>query len=213
MNSTEYRLTWEIDADGPDPIAAAEKVFGEYFRPGLLTGHFSVEARDGSSPLVEVDLSDETKHVWSLVSPGEYDSTYECLRCGLKHMESADNPDSKVPQHGCEAKNHSGTWPHNELALDRVVSGFERAEMQLEKLRASAKQAQDDADNWCRRYHDARWWQKFVWRWKYMREMRRLTDCELSFAWETAVIATHEQEWWENIPEDEVSEELSNWSD
>lgn len=40
-------------------------------------------------------------HEWQCVSPGEYDSTYRCGRCGLVHTESADNPESRLPESGC----------------------------------------------------------------------------------------------------------------
>lgn len=43
----------------------------------------------------------ETAHDWKCVSPGEYDSLYECRRCGARHMEQADRLGSDRPQFGC----------------------------------------------------------------------------------------------------------------
>lgn len=40
-------------------------------------------------------------HDWVCVSPGEYDSTYKCKRCGDSWTESIDNPDTALPRHGC----------------------------------------------------------------------------------------------------------------
>ncbi len=41
------------------------------------------------------------KHDWEAVSVGEYDTTYQCRRCGKLHMESADNPLTERPNLGC----------------------------------------------------------------------------------------------------------------
>jgi len=33
---------------------------------------------------------DITKHYWKCISPGMYDSTYECTKCGRKFTDQAD---------------------------------------------------------------------------------------------------------------------------
>lgn len=57
---------------------------------------------------VENELESRTKggangtaHDWECVSPGEYDSLYECRRCGERHMEQADRLGSDRPRFGC----------------------------------------------------------------------------------------------------------------
>lgn len=47
----------------------------------------------------------ETAHNWACISPGEYDSLYECRRCGARHMEQADRLGSDRPQFGCTYNN------------------------------------------------------------------------------------------------------------
>ena len=42
-----------------------------------------------------------TAHDWKCISPGEYDSLYECRRCGAQHMEQADRLGSDRPRFGC----------------------------------------------------------------------------------------------------------------
>lgn len=46
-----------------------------------------------------VDIANE--HEWECISPGLYDSTYECQRCGQKHDESIDDLSTMKPTHGC----------------------------------------------------------------------------------------------------------------
>lgn len=43
----------------------------------------------------------DTAHDWKCISPGEYDSLYECRRCGARHMEQADRLGSDRPRFGC----------------------------------------------------------------------------------------------------------------
>lgn len=43
----------------------------------------------------------ETAHDWKCVSPGEYDTLYECAKCGARHMEQADRLGSERPKFGC----------------------------------------------------------------------------------------------------------------
>lgn len=45
--------------------------------------------------------ADGTAHDWECISPGEYDSIYECRRCGERHMEQADRLGSDRPRFGC----------------------------------------------------------------------------------------------------------------
>lgn len=45
--------------------------------------------------------ADGTAHDWECISPGEYDSLYECRRCGARHMEQADRLGSDRPRFGC----------------------------------------------------------------------------------------------------------------
>ena len=42
-------------------------------------------------------------HEWECISPGMYDFTYECKKCGKFHCESADNPATALPEFGCSA--------------------------------------------------------------------------------------------------------------
>lgn len=57
----------------------------------------------GSSADLPRPATQRSKHDWKCVSPGEYDTTYRCKRCGKEWMESADNPDSVCPKFGCTA--------------------------------------------------------------------------------------------------------------
>lgn len=41
------------------------------------------------------------EHKWECISPGMYDFLYECSKCGKKHIESIDNPESVCPKYGC----------------------------------------------------------------------------------------------------------------
>lgn len=45
--------------------------------------------------------ADGTAHEWDCISPGEYDSLYECRRCGARHMEQLDRLGSDRPRFGC----------------------------------------------------------------------------------------------------------------
>lgn len=42
------------------------------------------------------------KHNWECISPGEYDSTYKCKKCGELYTLQSDNIESKLPEDGCE---------------------------------------------------------------------------------------------------------------
>lgn len=52
--------------------------------------------------LVKSIDSIRNSHNWEVDSPGEYDTTYKCSKCGECHTESVDNPDkTKLPVSGC----------------------------------------------------------------------------------------------------------------
>ena len=55
---------------------------------------------EGMKALDEIGVA----HDWQCVSSGEYDFTYECLRCRRRHTESVDKPGSEPPVFGCAAK-------------------------------------------------------------------------------------------------------------
>ena len=47
------------------------------------------------------------KHDWICISPGMYDTLYECKKCGLKHIESIDNmTETALPKSGCDVFVH-----------------------------------------------------------------------------------------------------------
>ena len=48
------------------------------------------------------ELKVGTDHDWECVSPGEYDSLYECRKCGAQHMEQTDRLGSCCPRFGCQ---------------------------------------------------------------------------------------------------------------
>lgn len=55
---------------------------------------------------------------------------------------------------------------------------------------------------------------KFIWKIRYMLEVRKRSGAPYGFAWEAAHIATDdwlEDEWWEWAPEDAANEEMSYW--
>ena len=41
------------------------------------------------------------KHNWECISPGDYDTTYRCTKCGIDHTISVDNIASRLPEYGC----------------------------------------------------------------------------------------------------------------
>ena len=49
-------------------------------------------------------MNNKEHHEWVCVSPGEYDFTYYCTKCGKFHTESIDNPDTELPVDGCKGK-------------------------------------------------------------------------------------------------------------
>jgi len=64
-----------------------------------------------------------TAHDWECISPGEYDSLYECRKCGARHMEQADRLGSDRPRFGC---------PLFEQQLDDAIdSKLDRLELKL----------------------------------------------------------------------------------
>jgi hypothetical protein len=71
-----------------------------YGRAVIKNGNAQVEFCDGSGCSIH-EIYPINAHVWKCISPGEYDSTYECQKCGAKHIESIDNLDSKLPDSGC----------------------------------------------------------------------------------------------------------------
>lgn len=44
----------------------------------------------------------QAKHKWECISPGIYDSTYKCKRCGIRWIESIDALETTKPVHGCK---------------------------------------------------------------------------------------------------------------
>jgi len=48
------------------------------------------------------ELAFGKRHDWKCTSPGMYDFTYVCQKCGATHTESIDNPETKLPERGCE---------------------------------------------------------------------------------------------------------------
>jgi hypothetical protein len=44
------------------------------------------------------------KHSWKCISPGIYDSTYQCVNCGMVHIESIDVINSRCPPTGCPVR-------------------------------------------------------------------------------------------------------------
>ena len=46
-------------------------------------------------------MTTDNKHKWECISPGEYDTTYRCSKCGALHTDQADDPSSLIPEFGC----------------------------------------------------------------------------------------------------------------
>lgn len=53
---------------------------------------------------VLLNRDNDPRHRWECTSPGMYDFTYTCERCGQKHTESIDNPGSEPPVYGCSGR-------------------------------------------------------------------------------------------------------------
>ena len=48
-------------------------------------------------------MTTDNRHKWECVSPGEYDTTYRCSKCGALHTDQADDLSSVIPEFGCSA--------------------------------------------------------------------------------------------------------------
>ena len=87
-----------------DELVAALKQFAECDLNDDNCASFEVATRRIRS-LAQAALAKlgagETAHNWVCISPGEYDSLYECRRCGARHMEQADRLGSDRPRFGC----------------------------------------------------------------------------------------------------------------
>ena len=66
--------------------------------------------------------SRKDRHLWAIQGdPGMYDTTFKCLDCGDLHTESADDPDSSLPDKGCPGECLAGQ-KHNWVdATNEVV--------------------------------------------------------------------------------------------
>lgn len=71
-----------------------------YGQAVIKDGKPQVEFCDGSGASIH-DVQPHDAHVWECISPGLYDSTYECKKCSKHHSVSIDNPDTKLPETGC----------------------------------------------------------------------------------------------------------------
>ena len=49
----------------------------------------------------EAEMTTDNRHKWECVSPGEYDTTYRCSKCGALHTDQADDLSSVIPEFGC----------------------------------------------------------------------------------------------------------------
>ena len=51
-----------------------------------------------------IDSATSHQHEWKCASPGMYDTTYVCTRCGARNIEQMDNLlETKNPEFGCSA--------------------------------------------------------------------------------------------------------------
>lgn len=54
------------------------------------------------STLSKLDEIVRNKHTWEVVSPGDYDTLYECKKCKKRNMESIDDLlHTQNPEYGC----------------------------------------------------------------------------------------------------------------
>jgi hypothetical protein len=56
-----FRLTWTIDIDAPDPVAAARRAREYQLRPDAEVGVFDVVDEQGSVVMVDLDADDATE--------------------------------------------------------------------------------------------------------------------------------------------------------
>lgn len=79
------------------------------------------------------------RHEWKMNTPsGMYDDIYTCQKCGETHMESADNPATKLPVEGCVGQPTLNSEIHDapDPALAALTYAFENpSEEPLEFLR------------------------------------------------------------------------------
>ena len=70
-----------------------------------ISGPWGLKVNDDfpteASVYVDASGSVEVEHIWNCIDPGMYDDLYQCSRCGIQHMVSADNPASDKPKTGC----------------------------------------------------------------------------------------------------------------
>ena len=110
-NTKEGRLLWEMGYDYYDTESSARRVAEfavEEISKLAEAIHYphcwdTVNYPTLLSALKEIGCNPElcTKHNWKCISPGEYDSLYECVKCGKQHMDSIDNPEHKFPDEDC----------------------------------------------------------------------------------------------------------------
>jgi len=99
-----YLVAHGVYVSGPRTITVSDELidYGEvYVDPSgfVIDDGKKISGRGDSKHITN-------KHKWKCISPGLYDSLYECKKCKLRCMEAIDNIDSVLPKYGCEVTVH-----------------------------------------------------------------------------------------------------------
>ena len=88
-------------------------------------------------------MTTDNKHKWECISPGEYDTTYRCSKCGALHTDQADDPSSLIPEFGCPVSTDLKSMTVEELR-EMEWRADEHADFSGYKIHAVAEEAFDE---------------------------------------------------------------------